>query len=174
MALPQQGVQPPPPPPPVIAPQTQLLDVRGEFKVGSFEGEEQKWATWVLRSRAFFALLDWAQFTDQAEGHNGPLPWTSLSAEAQAVSPHLYAWLIGKVSGRGLVLVLQAPRGQGLESWRILVQDYEPHIGGRFAAMLRTILNPSWKNEKPETFTTAVFAVGELDHGLGVAVREEA
>ena len=43
---------------------------------------------------------------------------------------------------RALQLIHPVPRGNGLEVWRVLCREYQPAVGGRFANMLRHILNP--------------------------------
>eukprot|EP00969_Alexandrium_andersonii_P004619 198711-Alexandrium_andersonii.AAC.1 len=57
--------------------------------------------------------------------------------------------LTSKCRGRAASLVQLAGRNNGLEAWRRLVQDYEPDVGGRHAAVLRAVLNPGWDNKTP-------------------------
>ncbi len=51
------------------------------------------------------------------------------------------------VDGRALQLIHLVQRGNGLEAWRVLCRGYQPAVGGRFANMLRNILNPKqWQS----------------------------
>ena len=125
----------------------QLIDTRAEFKVANFSGEDSEWHQWSVKSRSYFALLNWEDLITAAEAETAVIPMSVLGPQAAAVAKQLHAWLISRCGGKALSLVLQSPNYNGLESWRRLCAEYEPHIGGRFAAMLRSLLNPKWADE---------------------------
>ena len=57
----------------------------------------------------------------------------------------MYHLLVQTVAGSALQLIHLAPRGHVLEASRVLCREYQPAVGGRFANMLRNVLNPkSW------------------------------
>ncbi len=72
---------------------------------------------------------------------------TSCVGDAMEVANSLYHFLVQTVDGRALQLIHLVQRGNGLEAWRVLCREYQPAASGRFAIMLRNILNPkSWQS----------------------------
>ena len=119
-----------------------LIDTRGEFKVGSFDGKDEHWVHWSLKFEAFTGLLGWedAMATASTLGTEG-----SLKGVEQVVTDTaraLFSLLVAMCEGKAFGIVQLCPKGSGLEAWRRLKDEYEGRSGDRLAAMLRGILNP--------------------------------
>ena len=82
---------------------------------------------------------------DAAEREIGEIDPDLLGDPAVAISRALYSLLIAKCEGKAFGIVRLVPRHHGLEAWRRLKLEYEAKTGGRFAAMLRAVLNPRGK-----------------------------
>ena len=54
----------------------------------------------------------------------------------------LFSLLVAKCEGKAFGIVQLCPKGNGLEAWSRLKDEYEGRSGNRLAAMLRGILNP--------------------------------
>mgnify|MGYP002811089245 CR=1 FL=1 len=84
---------------------------------------------------------------DQARQAVATIDSTSCVGDATEVAKSLYHFLVQTVDGRALQLIHLVQRGNGLEAWRVLCREYQPAVGGRFANMLRNILNPKqWQS----------------------------
>ena len=119
-----------------------LLDSRGFTKPPRFDGRHEHWAAWAFRVESFASLCGWYDFMDQARQATDMIDFTSLVGNAAEVAKSLYHFLVQTVDGRALQLIHLVPRGDGLEAWRMLCREYQPAVVGRFANMLRNILNP--------------------------------
>ena len=84
---------------------------------------------------------------DEARKSTLPLDFAALVSNAAEVAKSLYHFLVQTVDGRALQLIHLVQRGKGLEAWRVLSRGHQPAVCGRFANMLRSILNPkSWQS----------------------------
>ena len=125
-----------------------LVDTRREFKVGSFDGKDEHWVHWSLKFEAFTSLLGWedAMATAATLGTE-----VSLKGVEQAVTDTaraLFSLLVAKSEGKAFGIVQLCPKGNGLEAWRRLKDEYEGRSGNRLVAMLRGILNPRERRNK--------------------------
>ena len=119
-----------------------LIDTRGEFKVGSLDGKDEHWVHWSLKFEASTSLLGWDDAMNTAALHGTEV---SLQGVVQAVAETaraLFSLLVAKCEGNAFGIVQLCPKGNGLEAWRRLKDQYEGRSGNRLAAMLRGILNP--------------------------------
>ena len=119
-----------------------LLDSRGFTKPPRFDGRQEHWAAWAFRVESFASLCGWYDYMDQARQATLSIDFTSFVGDAPEVAKSLYHFLLQTVDGRALQLIHLVQRGNGLEAWRVLCREYQPAVGGRFANMLRNILNP--------------------------------
>ena len=123
-----------------------LLDSRGFTKPPRFDGRQEHWAAWSFRVESFASLCGWFDFMDEARKAALPLGLGALGTQAVEVAKSLYHFLVQTVDGRALQPLHLVPRGNGLEAWRVQCREYQPAVGGRFANMLRNILNPkTWQ-----------------------------
>jgi len=51
---------------------------------------------------------------------------------------------------------MNAEPSNGLQAWSLLVDKYEPKIGGRYTAMLMGIIGPQWGHIKEADFMESV------------------
>ena len=124
-----------------------LLDSRGFTKPPRFDGRQEQWAAWALRVESFASLCGWYDFMDQARQATAVLDFSALVGNAAEVAKSLYHFLVQTVDGRASQLIHLVQRGNGLEAWRVLCREYQPDVGGRFANILRSILNPKqWQS----------------------------
>ena len=124
-----------------------LLDSRGFTKPPRLDGRQLHWAAWAFRVESFASLCGWYDYMDQARQATALLDFSALVGNAAEVAKSLYHFLVQTVDGRAVELIHLVQRGNGLEAWRVLCREYKPAAGGRFAKMLRNILNPkSWQS----------------------------
>ena len=97
---------------------------------------------WSLKFEAFTRLLGWEDAMSTAAMHGTEV---SLQGNEQLVTETaraLFSLLVAKCEGKAFEIVQLCPKGNGLEAWRRLKDEYEGRSGSRLAAMLRGILNP--------------------------------
>ena len=119
-----------------------LVDTRGEFKVGSFDGKDEHWVHWSLKFEAFTSLLGWEDAMSTAAMHGTEVSLQGVEQLVTETARALFSLLVAKCEGKAFGIVQLCPKGNGLEAWRRLKDEYEGRSGNRLAAMLRGILNP--------------------------------
>ena len=126
-----------------------LIDTRGEFKVGYFDGNDEHWVHWSLKFEAFTSLLGWEDAMTTAAMHGTEVSLQGVEQTVTETARALFSLLVAKCEGKAFGIVQLCPKGNGLEAWRRLKDEYEGRSGNRLAAMLRGILNPreSWTRD---------------------------
>ena len=97
-----------------------VIDTRGEFKLVPYFGDDEHWPQSVLKFEAWSELVGWGRQLDAAAASTLPTVNTTLEAEVQTISRHLYAILVVKLEGKALGIVQLVNKGGGLEAWRQL------------------------------------------------------
>ena len=124
-----------------------MLDNRmGDIKIEPFNGERTKWQEWRQSTEAFFSVMGWDNYADTSAAETAVIRNEFMNEEARNASRMLHALLLVKVKGRAAPMIALAGKHQGWEAWCRMVADYEPNLPGRHAHMLRSILNPEFKN----------------------------
>jgi hypothetical protein len=144
----QQAQQAPPPPP---NPPGLGVDTRTLGRPEHFDGNEKSWCDWSTVFRAYAGLvnnqlvegLNDAEGTSVADVTNGVQVEETMARASQA----LYYMLVLLVRGEALNIVVNAGPGEGLLSWRRLVQRYEPVVKTRLAGLLCQILRWSFSGD---------------------------
>ena len=72
----------------------------------------------------------------------GPIALNASPEELHRVSRALWSLLITRMDGTALRHRESPPQSHGMAAWRQLQAECEAHTGGRYAAVLRAILNP--------------------------------
>ena len=133
-----------------------LIDTKAYGKLRTFSGKEEDWTTWAFVARSYMDLLshEYRDLVQHAELMDGPndLSLDKLSPTAVAHGWTLYNVLVQSVEGRALSILMGAEANNGLQAWRMLMDSYEPRIGGRYTAMLMGIIGPQWQNVKESEF----------------------
>ena len=119
-----------------------LIDRMGEFKVGSFDGKDEHWVHWSLKFEAFTSLLGWEDAMSTAAMHGTEVSLQGVEQLVTETARALFSLLVAKCEGKAFGIVQLCPKGNGLEAWRRLKDEYEGRSGNRLAAMLPGILNP--------------------------------
>lgn len=114
-----------------------------------------------MKALAWVGLLEGGpnavdEMLDRANRMTEAVDSTALNERSQAVSKVIYT-ILAMCGGKALNIIRRIPRGNGLESWRSLVRELEPHSGARYASMLGGILAPEWEK------LTLKFAEGLCD-----------
>ena len=143
-----------------------LIDTKAYGKLRSFSGKEEDWTTWAFVARSYMDLLshEYRDLVQHAELMDGPndLSLDKLSPTAVAHGWTLYNVLVQSVEGRALSILMGAEANNGLQAWRMLMDSYEPRIGGRYTAMLMGIIGPQWQNIKESEFLETLDSWGSL------------
>ena len=75
-----------------------------------------------------------------------------MTPMAQTHAWTLFNVLTQSVEGGALSVIMNAEQSNGLQAWRLMVDAYEPRVGGRWTAMLMGIISPSWGHVKEAAF----------------------
>eukprot|EP00971_Amphidinium_carterae_P209114 4148524-Amphidinium_carterae.1 len=121
-----------------------LVDTRGIAKLPAHDGKEETWGEFEFKFTNYAHLLGWGELIDDYLQQAGDtvVPMARLGELGRNTSRTLFAALAMALSGRSLGILRLVADNHGLEAWRQLKQEYEPHSGNRVAGMLRAILNP--------------------------------
>ena len=137
-----------------------LIDTRAYGRLKSFSGKEEEWSTWSFVARSYLDLLSMgyrelltaAEAIDQAS----EIRTADMSATARTHSWTLFNVLTQSIEGGALSIIMNAEPSNGLQAWMLLVDNYEPKIGGRYTAMLMGIIGPQWGHIKEADFMESV------------------
>ena len=119
-----------------------VVDTRGDFKVPEFTGRNEDWPTWCVRFEAYAELAGWYDRLEIAGKETQFISLATASDENLAVARALYSILLSKVDGKAFALVALVPRGNGLEAWRRLREEYCGSSSARLAGLVREVLYP--------------------------------
>ena len=129
-----------------------LIDTRAYGKLRTFSGKEEDWTTWSFVARSYLDLLSMGfrdLLTDaEAVGQATEIKLIDMTPMARSHAWTLFNVMTQSVEGRALSIIMNAEPSNGLQAWRMLVDAYEPKIGGRYTAMLMGILSPQWGHVK--------------------------
>eukprot|EP00435_Cladocopium_sp_Y103_P033607 s961_g8.t1 len=133
-----------------------LIDTRAYRKLRTFSGKEEDWATWSFVARSYLDLLSMG-FREllvdaEAAGQASEIRMVDMTPMARTHSWTLFDVLTQSVEGRALSVLMNSEASNGLQAWRMLVDAYEPKVGGRWTAMLMGILSPQWAHLKETDF----------------------
>ena len=137
-----------------------LIDTRAYGRLRTFSGKEEDWATWSFVARSDLDLLS-QQFRDlmlkaETVDSAASISLAGMNQTARTHSWTLFNVLTQSVEGRALSVMMNSEPGNGLQAWRMMVDAYEPRIGGRYTSMLMGIIGPSWSSVKETEFLEAL------------------
>ena len=121
----------------------QVIDTRVLGKLDKWDGSEKAWPNWSFEAKAYAEAID-QQLSDdmtEAEMRTTVLNNDGMSPESQARSVELYFILIMLCTGRALDRIANAPRGWGMEAWRLVAQAYSPKNNARLVVMMLEVLS---------------------------------
>ena len=113
-------------------------------KLDKFRSERTRWHDWadVLQSYISFANADMHTEMTAVEGKTAVTPnVTVINPDSVAVSMYLHLMLTMLVEGPPLDIILNSGHGEGYESWRRLVLEYNPRSMVRAAGSMMESLS---------------------------------
>ena len=133
-----------------------LIDTRAYGRLKTFSGKEEDWSTWSFVARSYLDLLSMG-YRDllthsEAAGYASEIRLADMTPMARTHAWTLFNVLTQSIEGRALSIIMNAESSNGLQAWRMLVDAYEPKIGGRYTAMLMGILSPQWSHVQETSF----------------------
>ena len=129
---------------------SKLADLRGICKPPMYDGRPSAFAEWKFRLRNFAALLNLDLALEWAEKHTlADLDRVQFDPVDAAKDKLLYGLLVQVCTGRALAVIRRATGAHGLQSWMLLLQEFEPRIATRFASVLAGLLTPHWTSSEP-------------------------
>lgn len=133
-----------------------LIDTRAYGKLKNFSGKEEDWSTWSFVARSYFDLLSMG-YRDllmhaEAVSSAAEIKMQDMTPVARTHAWTLFNVLTQSIENRALSIIMNAETSNGLQAWRLLVDAYEPKIGGRYTAMLMGILSPTWSHVHEKDF----------------------
>lgn len=133
-----------------------LIDTRAYGKLKTFSGKEEDWATWSFVARSYLDLLSigFRELLIDAEAAAlaTDVRLIDMSPMARSHAWTLFSVLTQSVEGRALSVIMGSESSNGLQAWRLLVDAYEPRVGGRYTAMLMGVIGPQWLHLKESQF----------------------
>ena len=135
---------------------TTMIDTKAYGRFRTFSGKEEEWTTWVFVARSYMSLLSprydhYLSLVEETDDFE-QIALSSQGPEAKQLSWALFKVLVQSVEGRALSVMMNAERSNGFHAWKLLVDTYEPKIGGRWTSMLMGIIGPTWQGTKEEDF----------------------
>ena len=121
-----------------------LIDTRAYGRLKTFNGKEEDWSTWSFVARSYLDLLSMG-FRDLLTHAEAVTQASEIRLDDMTPQARTHAWtlfnvLTQSVEGRALSIIMNAESSNGLQAWRLLVDAYEPKIGGRYTSMMMEIL----------------------------------
>lgn len=100
-------------------------------KLDNFSGAPERWSEWWFNARACFGRLVVGQGAvdmnmGEAEKPAEAVDGSAMNEDALAASNGAYKVLAQVSGGKALRIMRLVPRGNGLECWRLLVNESEP------------------------------------------------
>lgn len=92
----------------------------------------------------------------EAAGQASEIRLADMSEVARTHSWTLFNILTQSVEGRALSVIMNSEPANGLQAWRMLVDAYEPRVGGRYTAMLMGVIGPQWGHIKEANVVEAL------------------
>ena len=96
-----------------------------------FPGERAGWQDWALKFKSYTGAMkagEVGRWITRVEEHRDDKAVVGTLGEAsRAVATLLYSALIATCQGVALTIVRRAGDSEGLEAWRMLIHNYEPH-----------------------------------------------
>ena len=120
------------------------IDTRLLGKPQDFHGEASAWQDWstVFKGYAGAVIEGLSGLMRKAAVSALPVPNSTISSPVHvAASEQLYWMLLMLCKGPALTTVTLPGDGNGLESWRLLVEKFEPKLRTRYAGQLMQILS---------------------------------
>jgi hypothetical protein len=134
-----------------------LVDMKTLGRPGSFHGKSTEWKDWAFGFLSFCTAVS-VYMGERMSSYAKLLEGTArvdLSAVDAKVTVQLGYMLILSCKDKAVEKLRNFPDPQhGLESWRRLVQEYEPASAGRFGGMLVGILATKFKGTGSEELDT--------------------
>jgi hypothetical protein len=128
------------------------LDTKMESAIKPFTGADGDWAIWCMRIESHMDIMGWMTIVDKAAEHDKEITWSDYGSHAEAllISRQLWHILTNKCGGKVLSTVRGSSRQNGLESWRLLKDEFGGikyaddgnTAGSRKVQMLRFITHP--------------------------------
>ena len=120
------------------------LDSRAFSKLDKFRSERARWHDWAAVLQSYIANANVDMHTEmlQVEGQTTATPNVAVpDRDTVARSTSLHFMLTMLVEGPALDIILNSGQGEGYESWRRLVLEYDPRSRVRAAGSMMEILS---------------------------------
>jgi hypothetical protein len=132
---------------PVLDEIKSIVNPRILEKCPMFDGSNEKWMEW---SFVFHSVAGLIGLETSMEGAltvaESDMDFDSMETDHQARSKVLWYLLVNCCRGKALTIIRGGENRNGLLAWRRMHSEYQPLVGGRFNAMLMSLLSPSWSD----------------------------
>lgn len=135
-----------------------LVDSRGLGKPPNYAGKEGEWMQWSRKFENYVSAVHAGADTalEWAADRHGAISERDIEEAFGALAPNeeeridhieeinveIYVLLTQYMSGDSFDIVMNCPRGRGLEAYRRLARRHDPSTGGRRRNLLRLVLQP--------------------------------
>ena len=134
---------------------SRVVDMKACMKVPGFSGKATDWPDYQFKMRTIFDLLGISSMIDEAiTTSDEAFVSRKMVGTARGYDKVLYTMLVSGCQGRAAAIVRLLPFGAGFHAWRKILGEYEPAQASRHVAMLMGILDPAWKAQGTQAFST--------------------
>ena len=148
------------------------------FNPSSFKEEHEGWSEFRHKMRTWIGALDpemLARIEAVEAKRSEAVEFSTLSDEHKAVSKKLYTILTSYTKGRPLRTIKQITEENGLEAWRILLEEHEPYTRGRSLRLLTSLTKYKFENKKTTMENILAFeeAIEQYEKASGDVVQDD-
>ena len=145
-----------------------ILDVKILEKLEMFNGRSECWESWLTGFESLAGLIGLDNL--MAISVQPGLSWseTALSQlggdDVRLKAKALWYLLTQACKGKSQNIIKKAEKFNGVQAWKLLMEDYRPVMAGRFTAMLLGLLQPTtWDQDTQSTSFLEVLGKWEND-----------
>ena len=121
-----------------------MFDTKLTKGPGPWDGDKAKWRHWCAKVEGYIAALEPAMhgLMEIAQQQRDPISHDGLQPEHIELSTKLFAVLQSLMEGDAFEMVMNCPRGNGLEVWRRAHREMTPQAPGTTRTRLMWLVKP--------------------------------
>ena len=140
-----------------------VIDIKILERLEVFNGEDSRWESWLAGFEALTGLIGMDEMMRTGASSAVTMQECQLDAlggdEVRRKAKALWYMLMQACRNKSRNIVKTAEKFNGVQAWKLLMQEYRPQMAGRFNAMLMSLLKPRWDETTPFLDALAQFEV---------------
>jgi hypothetical protein len=130
-----------------------VIDIKILERLEVFNGEDSRWESWLAGFEALTGLIGMDEMMRTGASSAVTMQECQLDAlggdEVRRKAKALWYMLMQACRNKSRNIVKTAEKFNGVQAWKLLMQEYRPQMAGRFNAMLMSLLKPRWDASTP-------------------------